>query len=103
MEEILKLLPVLCVAILMNIGTGLYYNIGKQKLSFNWETFLTGVSKAFIIAATFVGLAYCFETTDLSSLGVTPLFIMTSSIVLYVGKAMVSLGKILGIEIKTKQ
>lgn len=101
MVEILKLLPVLAVAIAMNIGAGLYYNIGTQKLSFDYKVLITGIVKAVIIAGMFIGTAYCFEATDLSSIGVTPIFVMMSAITLYVGKALVSLGKILGIEIKT--
>lgn len=102
MKEILNLLPVLGVAIAMNIGAGLYYNIGTKNLEFNWKTLITGIIKAAIVAGIFIGIAYCFETTDLSSIGVTPVFLMTSAITLYVGKALISLGKILGVEIKTK-
>ena len=102
MKEILNLLPVLAVAIAMNIGAGLYYNIGTKKLSFSWKVLVSGIIKATIVAGMFIGTAYCFEATDLSSIGVTPIFVMTSAITLYVGKALVSLGKILGIEVKTK-
>ena len=102
MKEILNLLPVLAVAIAMNIGAGLYYNIGTKNLTFNWKTLITGIIKAVIVAGMFIGTAYCFEATDLSSIGVTPVFVMMSAITLYVGKALLSLGKILGVEIKTK-
>lgn len=102
MNEILNLLPVLAVAIAMNIGAGLYYNIGTKQLSFDWRILFSGIIKATIVAGMFIGTAYCFEATDLSSIGVTPIFVMMSAITLYVGKALVSLGKILGIEIKTK-
>lgn len=102
MTEILNLLPVLAVAITMNIGAGLYYNIGTKNLTFDWKKLFSGIIKATIIAGMFIGTAYCFEATDLSSIGVTPIFVMMSAITLYVGKALVSLGKILGIEIKTK-
>lgn len=102
MKEILNLLPVLGIAIAMNIASGLYYNIGKQKLKFEWKVLISGVAKAAIVAFLFIGTAYCFEATDLSSIGVTPVFVMMSAITLYVGKALISLGKILGIEIKTK-
>lgn len=102
MKEILNLLPVLGVAIAMNIGSGLYYNIGTKNLKFNWKTLISGIIKAAIVAGMFIGTAYCFEATDLSSIGVTPVFVMMSAITLYVGKALISLGKILGIEIKTK-
>ena len=102
MTEIIKLLPVLAVAIVMNIGAGLYYSIGTKNLTFDWKKLISGIIKAVIVAGMFIGTAYCFEATDLSSIGVTPVFVMMSAITLYVGKALVSLGKILGIEVKTK-
>lgn len=103
MIEILNLLPVLAIAIAMNIGTGIYYNIGKKKLNFSFQTLFYGMVKAGIVSATFIGFAFCFEATDLSSIGVTPKFIMTSAIAIYVTKAINSLGKILGIDIADKQ
>lgn len=99
MKEILTLLPVLFVAVTMNIGAGVYYNVGTKNLNFNWNTFISGIIKAAIVGGIFIGTAYCFEAMDLSSLGATPELIMTSAITLYVGKAVVSLGKILGIEV----
>ncbi len=103
MIEILNLLPVLAVAIAMNIGTGIYYNIGTKRIHFSFQTLFYGMGKAGIISAAFIGLAFCFEATDLSSIGVTPKFIMTSAIAIYVTKAMNSLSKILGIDIVDKQ
>lgn len=102
MAEILNLLPVLAVAIAMNIGAGLYYNIGTKNLKFSWKILILGIIKAAIVAGMFIGTAYCFEATDLSSIGVTPEFVMMSAITLYVTKALISLGKILGISIETK-
>ena len=102
MTEILNLLPVLAVAIAMNIGAGIYYNIGTKELAFSWKILISGVIKAAIVAGMFIGTAYCFEATDLSSIGVTPVFVMMSAITLYVAKALISLGKILGVEIKAK-
>lgn len=102
MKEIIELLPVLFLAISMHLVTGIYYNIGTKKLHFSFKTFFSGILKAIIVAGIFLGTAYCFEVTDLSSIGVTPIFIMTAAITLYVGKTLVSLGKILGIEVKLK-
>ncbi len=103
MTEILKLLPVLTVAIAMNIGAGLYYSVGTKNLTFDCKKLISGIIKAIIVAGMFVGTAYCFEATDLSSIGVTPIFVMMSAITLYVTKALISLGKILGVDIQTKQ
>ena len=102
MKEILNLLPVLLVSIIMNISAGLYYNIGTKSLDFNWKILISGILKAGIVAGMFVGTAYCFEATDLSSIGITAGFLMMSAISLYVSKAVISLGKILGVEITTK-
>lgn len=101
MEEILKLLPVLAIAIAMNTATGVYYNVGTNKMQFELSVLLSGVVKALIIGGCFVGSAYCFEVTDLSTMGVTPQLIMNAAITLYMGKALASFMKILGVEIKT--
>ena len=103
MNEIINLLPILTVAILMNIGAGLYYNIGTKDLTFDMKKLVNGIIKAFIICGMFVGTAYCFDSTDLSSIGVTPQIIMNSAIVLYVSKSVISLGKILGVEVHKKE
>ena len=98
MINILTLLPVLACAIGMNIALGMYYNIGIKKFSFNVHIFLTG-----IIAGSFMGLAYCFYYIDFRTFGVTPKFILNSAITLYVGKVLVSLGKILGLELNLER
>lgn len=85
----------------MNTIAGLYYNIGKKKLTFDKHILFSGIIKALIICSMFIGTAYCFQKTDLSSIGVTPVFVMTSAITLYVGKSVTSLCKILGIELNT--
>lgn len=100
MNEIIKLLPALGISVLMNIGAGIFYSIGKLRQSFNLNKLIGGIIKALIIAGMFVGSAYCFDIIDLSSLGITPIFIMSTAIALYVGKALKSLGKILGVEVK---
>lgn len=103
MKEIINLLPVLLVAILMNIIAGTYFNICSENTGFRWKKLFAGIIKAIIASGMFLGTAYCFEKTDLSSIGITPGFVMSSAISLYVGKALISLSKILGIDIKTKQ
>lgn len=102
MQEIITLMPVLAIAIVMNIAGGIYYNVGSQNLTFSYKILITGIIKAAIVAGMFIGMAYCFEATDLSSIGVTPIFVMMSAITLYVGKAMIALAKILGVETSAK-
>lgn len=103
MTEIIKLLPILAIAISMNLFGGLYYNIGTKKISFSWNMLISGIIKAIIVAYIFIGMSLCSEAIDLSSVGIDPMFIMASAIALYFGKAGITLAKILGIEIKTKQ
>lgn len=100
MKDILHSLPVLLVSIGMNILLGLYYKIGINKLSFDLKFLLNGIVKASIISLVFIGMAFCFDRVDLSSLGVTPCICMHSAIFLYMGKAINNLAKILGIQIK---
>lgn len=102
MKEIVELLPVLLVAVVMNIAAGTYFNVERENFKFSLKKLASGIVKAFIVGGMFIGTAYCFEATDLSSVGITPIFVMLSAISLYVGKAIVSLGKILGVEIKSK-
>ena len=99
MKEIINLLPVLLVAILMNIIAGTYFNICSENIDFSLKKLTSGIVKAVIASGMFLGTTYCFERTDLSSIGITP---SSSAISLYVGKALISLSKILGIDIKTK-
>lgn len=101
MHEIINQIPILFIAMIINILLGIYYNIGVRESVFDIQKLIYGVIKALIIGVSFVGLAHCFDITDLSSLGVTPIFIMNSAIILYIGKALMSLGKILGINIET--
>lgn len=103
MNEVLTLLPVLAVAIVMNIAAGIYYNVGTQNIEFSFKKLLSGIIKAGIVAGIFIGTAYCFETTDLSSIGVTPVFVIMSAITIYVGKALTSVAKILGVSIGTDE
>lgn len=102
MNEILKLLPVLGCLMLTNIVLGMWYNIGVNKISFDYKILLEGIIRAAIIGGSFISLAYAFEATDLSITGVTPQLMINASIVLYAGKCITSFGKILGIKIEAK-
>lgn len=100
-NTIINLLPVLAVAILLNIGLGMYYKIGVESVKFNVKILISGAIKAGIIAGSFVGLGYIFGSVDLSELGLTPDLMINSAIILYTGKAMINLAKILKIKIPT--
>ena len=105
MKEILNYLPLLAIAMMSNILCGVYYNINVKEIKFDWIKLLNGLIKATIVATVFIGVAYIFDNmSDLSTaLGVTPQFIMISAVTLYTGKALVSLAKILGVDITVKK
>ena len=102
MLEILNYLPLLGIAVVCNILCGIYYNINVKEIKFNWLKLLNGVIKAIIVIVVFIGMAYIFDQMKelAEALGVTPKFIMVSAITLYTSKVLISLGKILGVEIK---
>lgn len=103
MTEIINLLPLLGITMAINISLGMYYNIGVKSFGFDYKMFINGLVKAINIGAAFVGLAYCFDNTDLSSIGITPTVIMYSAIALYAGKDLKTLAKIIGVETKTEE
>jgi len=99
MKEILTYLPVLAIAMAMNILVGTYYQIGLKKVKFNKTIFWSGLLKAGVIGLIFIGLSYCFDCVDLSSIGMTPVMIIHSAILLYTGKVVIALCKVLGVDI----
>lgn len=101
MIEVIKLIPALGVAVIINIGLGMYYKINIAKFSFEWIVLANGIIKALIIGGSFIGLAYIFDTVDVSFLGdETPLFVMLSAVGLYTIKAILNLKQILGLGTK---
>lgn len=101
MNEIINMLSELGslgIAIIINIALGMFYNIRIKDIKFDKYKLIEGIVKAAIIAGSFIGLAYCFEVSDLSSIGITPKLVMNTAIILYVGKDLTALGKILGVE-----
>ena len=104
MMEIFNALGILAIAVLCNILCGAYYNININNMKFDWTKLLNGVIKALIIGIIAVGMSYVFtqmpELTE--AIGITPMMIMNSAIILYVGKTLVGLGKILGVNVEVK-
>lgn len=101
LEAVLGQLVALIIAAISNILIGVYNNINIENCNFSWQKLLTGVIKAAIIIVAFIGIAYCFDVTDLSAIGATPDLIMNAAIVLYVGKTLQNLAKTLGINMNT--
>ena len=93
----------LCIAALVNVLLGLYNNIGVEGYKFDVRKLINGLIKAVIIIVAFIGVAYCFDITDLNSLGVTPDMIVNTAIILYIGKSLQNLAKVLGVETSLKK
>lgn len=93
----------LCIAALVNVLLGLYNNIGVERYKFDVRKLINGLIKAVIIIIAFIGIAYCFDVTDLNSLGLTPDMIVNTAIILYISKSLQNLTKILGIETSLKK
>lgn len=102
MIQVLQYLPVLAVAMIVNILLGMYNNISIEKQNFDWKKLLQGAIKAVIVALTFLGLSYCFDATgagiDLGTFELTPSLIMISAISIYMVKGVTTLASILGIK-----
>lgn len=102
--EIFDSLKILLIAVICNILCGAYYNVSVKDIKFDWIKLLNGVIKALIVGIIAVGMSYVFgqmpELTE--AIGITPMMIMNSAIILYVGKTLVGLGKILGVNVEVK-
>ena len=102
--EIFDSLKILLIAVVCNILCGAYYNVSVKDIKFDWIKLLNGVIKALIVGIIAVGMSYVFsqmpELTE--AIGITPMMIMNSAIILYVGKTLVGLGKILGVNVEAK-
>ena len=93
----------LCIAALVNVLLGLYNNIGVERYKFDVRKLINGLIKAVIVIIAFIGIAYCFDITDLNSLGLTPDMIVNTAIILYISKSLQNLAKVLGIETSLKK
>ena len=93
----------LCIAALVNVLLGIYNNIGIEGYKFDIRKLINGLIKAIIIIVAFIGVAYCFDITDLNSLGLTPDMIVNTAIILYIGKSLQNLAKVLGVETSLKK
>lgn len=98
LNTIMNQMVSLSIAIGINVLLGLYYNINVKSIKFEASTLFNGLIKAAIIAVSFIGLAFCFDMTDLSSIGISPELIMNAAVILYVTKDIQNLMKILGVE-----
>lgn len=105
MIETFRILGILVIAVVCNILCGLYYNVNVKKMSFDKIKLSNGIIKAGIVGVVALGISYVFiQMPSLTeAIGITPNMIMNSAIILYVGKVLVGLGKILGVTIKIKE
>ena len=99
MENIANSLPILAVAMVLNVLFGIYNSIVNSDVKFDKTLLIKGIAKAILIGSGFIGLAFCFDRADLSMLGIEPYAIMNMVIILYVSKFINNFAKVLGIDI----
>ena len=97
LSAVMSSMIALIIAAIVNILMGIYNNVSVENCKFDFHKLLNGIIKAIIIIVSFIGIAYCFDVTDLSSIGVTPDLVVNAAIVLYVGKAMQNIMKVIGV------
>lgn len=104
MGEMLQLILVLFAAMGLNIVLGMYYKIGVERFKFDYKKLLAGLIKALIIAVSFIGFTWIFGQVELSTiLNIDPMIIINGAIILYTGKGIIKLAKILGVKVKTNK
>ncbi|HZK27048.1 MAG TPA: hypothetical protein VFD00_05890 [Thermoclostridium sp.] len=105
MKEVLHLLPVLAIAMILNIAINTWFNVKVQDFKFDWKILANGAKKALIIGVTYIGLAYIFtEVPSLTeTLGITPVFIIILAIGTYTYDVVKGLAKVQGIKVEIKE
>lgn len=98
LKEVAGALPVLVALIAANIAIGTANSLVVDKIEFDKKRMLEGFIKAVAAIAGVFALAYAFDTIDLSSLGFTPMTMITAGIIAYAYKLGVNLVKILGLQ-----
>lgn len=104
MMEIFNALGILAIVVMCNILCGIYYNVNVKNMKFDLTKLLNGIVKAVIVGIIAVSMSFVFtEMPELTeAIGITPMMIMNSAIILYGGKALIGLGKILGVNVNIK-
>lgn len=100
-QTILNFLPYLGIAVGANILLGVYYNIERLKSGFSAAKLIGGLSKAVIVSCAFIGVAFVFDKISLevamADYKLKPDMVMYSAILVYIGKDIENLMKILGV------
>lgn len=93
--ECIKYLPVLFLCIAGYMITGVLASTTIDKISFDKKYFLNGIVKVVVISVSIIILAYAFEIVDMSSIGYTPVTIVSTGIVVYATKLLKNIIKLL--------
>ena len=86
--ECIKYLPVMFLCIFGYMITGVLASTSIDKISFDKTYFINGVVKAVVVSVSVIILAYAFEIVDMSSLGYTPVTVVSTGIVVYATKLL---------------
>lgn len=92
-----KYLLILGALMACNILLGVANSIAIRKYKFDSSKFISGVVKALVSGVGIITLAIAFNTMDLSSLGITPMTIVSTGIITYAGKCTKNIMMCMGI------
>ena len=93
--ECIKYLPVMFLCIFGYMITGVLASTIIDKISFDKTYFINGIVKAVVVSVSVIILAYAFEIVDMSSLGYTPVTVVSTGIVVYATKLLKNIIKLL--------
>lgn len=93
--ECIKYLPVMFLCIFGYMITGVLASTSIDKISFDKTYFINGIVKAVVVSVSVIILAYAFEIVDMSSLGYTPVTVVSTGIVVYATKLLKNIIKLL--------
>ena len=98
MQICIKSLIMLLALMGTNVILGTVNSLSIRKIKFDMGRMVDGIAKSLGIAIGALVLAYVFDNFDLSSIGYTPMTILSSAIIAYFGKCMQNMIQILGID-----
>lgn len=98
MEEVIKLLSLLGVAVVGNILGGVYVNLNINHIEFNYKKLLGGLIKAACICFMFLAVAFILDNIPslVETTGVQPKVMIVSAIAIYTTKIVAHLTSIFG-------
>lgn len=96
-KEVANLLPILFACMGGNVIAGTLSSMTIDKFKFNPVRFFDGIARAIVAAVCILVLAYASQKIDLSSIGYSPVTMVSTGIILYATKMAKNLVKLIGL------